>query len=48
MHLPYLGEKYSSIEGLFLFCDSPEQLAAVLAHEIGHIEKRHTVSKLIK
>lgn len=34
--------------GLISFCDSPEQLAAVLAHEIGHVEKRHTVSKLIK
>jgi len=35
-------------KGLISFCDSPEQLAAVLAHEIGHIEKRHTVSKPIK
>lgn len=35
-------------KGLIAFCDSPEQLAAVLAHEIGHVEKRHTVSKLIK
>lgn len=41
------GRIYINI-GLISFCDSPEQLAAVLAHEIGHIEKRHSVSKLIK
>lgn len=46
-HLPYLGEVYIN-RGLISFCDSPEQLAAVLAHEIGHVEKRHTISKLIK
>ncbi|MBL19971.1 MAG: hypothetical protein CMC82_09180 [Flavobacteriaceae bacterium] len=32
--------------GLISFCDSPEQLAAVLAHEMGHVEKRHTVDRL--
>ncbi len=34
--------------GLVDFTDSPEELAAVLAHEIGHAEKRHVVSKLVK
>ncbi|MBL7891399.1 MAG: M48 family metallopeptidase [Bacteroidia bacterium] len=34
--------------GLIEFCDTPEQLCAVLAHEIGHAEKRHVISKLIK
>ena len=24
------------------------EVAGVLAHEMGHIEKRHTVSKLVK
>jgi len=34
--------------GLINFCENPEELAAVLAHEIGHAEKRHVVSKLAK
>jgi predicted Zn-dependent protease len=34
--------------GLMEFCDSPEQLCAVLAHEIGHAEKRHVINKLAK
>ncbi len=32
--------------GLIKFCKTPEELAAVLAHEIGHAEKRHVVQKL--
>ncbi|MES0489541.1 MAG: M48 family metallopeptidase [Leptospirales bacterium] len=28
--------------------DTPEELAAVLAHEIGHIEKRHTMQQLVR
>lgn len=35
-------------KGLISFCDSPEQLAAVLAHEMGHVEKRHTVDRLVR
>ncbi|MGQ0829609.1 MAG: M48 family metallopeptidase [Bacteroidota bacterium] len=35
-------------KGLISFCDSPEEVAAVLAHEIGHAEKRHVVDKLAK
>ena len=34
--------------GLIELTESPEELAAVLAHEIGHAEKRHVVSKLVK
>jgi predicted Zn-dependent protease len=34
--------------GLFEFIDSPEELAAVIAHEMGHIEKKHLVSRIIK
>ena len=41
------GRIYISKE-LILFCESPEQLAAVLAHEIVHVEKRHTVSRILK
>tara|TARA_B110000977_G_scaffold10906_1_gene14201 strand:- start:3372 stop:4355 length:984 start_codon:yes stop_codon:yes gene_type:complete len=42
------GGRIYVFKGLLEFCDSAEQLAAVLAHEMGHIEKRHTVSKLVK
>lgn len=34
--------------GLITFCDTPEELAAVMAHEMGHVEERHVVSRLIK
>jgi len=34
--------------GLIGFCNSPEELASVMAHEMGHVEKRHVVSRLIK
>lgn len=34
--------------GLIEFTEYPEELAAVLAHEIGHVEHRHVVTKLIK
>lgn len=34
--------------GLIKFCKSPEEVAAVLAHEMGHVEKRHTVNQIIK
>jgi predicted Zn-dependent protease len=30
------------------FCNSPDELAAVIAHEIGHAEKRHTIDRLEK
>ncbi len=33
--------------GLLDFCQTPEDLAAVLAHEIGHAQKRHVVTKLV-
>ena len=42
------GGRIYVFSGLLKFCDSPEQLAAVLAHEMGHIEQRHTVDKLVK
>jgi len=34
--------------GLIELTETPEELAAVLAHEIGHAEKRHVVDKLVK
>ncbi len=34
--------------GLIEFCDTPEEFSSVIAHEIGHIENRHLISRLIK
>lgn len=34
--------------GLISFCDTPEELASVMAHEMGHVEKRHVISRLVK
>ena len=34
--------------GLMKFCESPEEFAAVLSHEIGHAEERHVVTKMAK
>lgn len=34
--------------GLIGFCESPEELAAVMAHEMGHVEERHVVARLMK
>jgi len=32
--------------GLINYCKNPEELAAVMAHEIGHIENKHVMKKL--
>jgi beta-barrel assembly-enhancing protease len=34
--------------GLLTFAEHPEEVAAVLAHEIGHVENRHVINKLVK
>ncbi len=34
--------------GLIAFADSPEEFAAVMAHEIAHSEKGHIMNKLMK
>lgn len=34
--------------GLIGFCDTPEELAAVMAHEMGHVEERHVLARLVK
>lgn len=34
--------------GLINFSDTPEELAAVIAHEMGHVEERHVISRLVK
>lgn len=36
------------LSGLIDFSENPEELAAVLAHEMAHVEKRHVVDRLVK
>jgi predicted Zn-dependent protease len=43
-----LGGNIVIFTGLINYSDSPEEVAAVLAHEIGHVEKRHVVNKVVK
>lgn len=43
-----IGGKIFVHSGLIEICDSPEELAAVLAHEMGHVEKRHVVEKMLE
>ena len=33
--------------GLIRFSDSPEEVAGVIAHELGHVEKRHVLSRMV-
>jgi len=33
---------------LIEFCDTPEELASVMAHEIGHMYHKHVMKKLVK
>lgn len=41
------GGNIYMFSGLIELAETPEEVAAVLAHEIGHAEKRHVVTKLI-
>lgn len=43
-----LGGNVVIFSGLLKYADSPEEVAAVLAHEIGHVEERHVVNKVVK
>ena len=36
------------LSGLVLACESPEELAGVIGHEIAHLEKNHVMKKLIR
>lgn len=40
------GGQIILFRGLLEFAESPDEVAAVLAHEIGHIENRHVIKKL--
>lgn len=42
------GRRVVVFSGLVKYCQSPDELAGVLAHEIAHIEKGHVKKKLIK
>lgn len=42
------GGKIYIHSGLILFCNSPEELSSVIAHEIGHVEHRHSIHQLVK
>lgn len=42
-----LGGNIVVFTGLMDLAGSPEELASVLAHEIGHVEKQHVVDKLV-
>jgi predicted Zn-dependent protease len=35
-------------KGLLEFADSPEEVAAVIAHEMGHVENRDVIRRLIR
>lgn len=43
-----IGGQVYVFTGLLSFADSPEEVAAVLAHEMGHVEKRHPMAKLVQ
>jgi beta-barrel assembly-enhancing protease len=42
------GANIYVFSGLLKLAETPEEVAAVIAHEIGHAEKRHVVSKMMK
>jgi beta-barrel assembly-enhancing protease len=42
------GGKIFIQTGLIRFCKTPEELASVLAHEMGHVERRHTIKNIAK
>ena len=43
-----LGGHIFIFSGIIRLSENPEELAAVLAHEMGHVEERHVVNKVIK
>ncbi len=42
------GGHIAITKGLIKFCETREELLSVIAHEIGHVEKRHTVNRIVK
>lgn len=43
-----LGGNIYVFSGLMEFAESPEEVAAVLAHEIGHCEEKHVVNSMVR
>lgn len=35
-------------KGLIKFCETTEEFLSVIAHEIGHVEKRHVLNRIVK
>ncbi len=46
--LTFPGGHIVIFSGLVEMAETPEELASVIAHEIGHVEKHHVVKKIIK
>lgn len=42
------GGRIYVLRGLLSYTESPEELAGVMAHEIGHAQERHVVHRLVK
>lgn len=42
------GGQIVLFQGLLEFVESPEELAGILAHEIGHVTERHVTEKIIE
>jgi predicted Zn-dependent protease len=42
------GNRIVIFSGLINYCVNPEELTGIMAHEIGHIEKKHLMKKLTK
>jgi predicted Zn-dependent protease len=43
-----LGGHIYIFSGLIKMTESPEELAAVIAHEMGHVEERHVIDKMTR
>ena len=42
------GGRIVVFSGLFPLCGTPESLAGVLAHELAHVERRHTLRQMMR
>lgn len=42
------GDNLAVFTGIIEFCNNPEELSSVMAHEIAHIQYRHLMKKLTK
>ena len=42
------GQHMVVYTGLIKYCDGPDQLAGIMAHEIGHMQHSHIMKRLVK